>query len=293
MRITFWHSDKPRERLLADAWADGARLAGDQVELRRLEPEPVAAECEVAVMFGVKSRELYRVHWQAGAHIVYVDKGYTRHKIADPTGLWEYWRVAVDAHHPTSRLMERNCPPDRWERLGLHVKDWRAPHARQPFLLAGSSAKYHQFYGLSDPTEWAGKVIRVLRAHFPERPVIYRPKPSWKDAVPIADSVYSDGSQQLDELLRDCYALVTHGSNAVFEACLAGVPTVVLGDAVTRPISTTELGQLTRAGDPYIASREDRTRLLRNLAYFQWTLAEIARGDCWRFIRPMIYGRAQ
>lgn len=292
MRITFWHSSKPRERILADAFADGARLAGDSVELRELQPEPVAADCDVAVMFGVKSRELYRVHWQAGAHVVYIDKGYTRHKIGDPTGLWEYWRVSVDAHHPTSRLLERNCPSDRWDALCLGVNDWRRARPGQPFLLAGSSAKYHQFYGLSDPTSWATKVVRVLAAHFPDRPIIYRPKPSWKDAEPIPGTIYSDGAQSLDGLLTDCYAMVTHGSNAVFEALLAGVPSVVLGDAVTRPISTQDLETLIRAGGPYMAPLEDRLHLLRNLAYFQWTLAEMARGDCWRFLRPMIYGRA-
>lgn len=295
MKVTFWHSDKPRERLLANAWKDGVLSGGrgDVVELRPLLPEPQVADCDVAVMFGVKSRELFRQHWDAGAHVIYVDKGYARHKANDPTGLWEYWRVAIDSHQPTARLYERECPPDRWNRLGLTIKPWffKTRQAQQRILLAGSSQKYHDFYGLSDPTQWAGKVIRSLREMAPGQEIIYRPKPSWRDAVPIGGSTWGGGdAQSIDQVLERVDVLVTHGSNAVFDAMLAGVPQIVLGDAVTRQISTTTLSN----DDPWprYASDDERAHWAHNLAYFQWTLAEIAMGECWRWLRPMIYGHA-
>lgn len=298
MRVTFWHSDKPRERLLANAWKDGVQALGkgDTVELRALQPDPVAADCDVAVMFGVKSRELFRAHWNAGAHVVYVDKGYARHKAQDPTGLWEYWRVAVDAHQPTERLYDRECPPDRWNRLGLTMKPWRthaaSGHWAQPwrFLIAGSSQKYHDFYGLSDPTQWAFKVVRALHEMQPGCEVIYRPKPSWREAVPVPGSTWGGGDrEQLETVLERVDCLVTHGSNAVFDAMLAGVPQIVLGDAVTRQLSTTVLDAVEVW--PRRASQAERDRWAHNLAYFQWTLAEISMGECWRWLRPMIYGR--
>ncbi len=291
MRVTVWHSDKPRERLFANAWKDGVLARGDVCELRSLQPEPVAADCDVAVMFGVKSRALYRAHWDAGAHIVYVDKGYARHKVNDPTGLWEYWRVAVDAHQPTERLYERHCPPDRWDRLGLTLKPWKTlPDAGGRFLLAGSSQKYHDFYGLSDPTQWATKVVRALKLMAPSWQVLYRPKPSWKDAVPIAGTEWGGGDETIDQALERSDVLVTHGSNAVFDAMLAGVRTIVLGDAVTRQISTTDLDRV--AVWPKPVTDADRLRWAHHLAYFQWTLAEISMGECWRWLRPMIYGKA-
>lgn len=296
LRVTVWHSDKPRERLFANAWKDGVLARGDVCELRPLLPVPEAADCDVAVMFGVKSRALFREHFNAGAHVIYVDKGYARHKTGDPTGLWEYWRVAVDAHQPTARLYERECPPDRWKRLGLTMKPWRqgwgGPDGIYRFVLAGSSQKYHDFYGLSDPTEWARKVVRALKLMAPGCEVIYRPKPSWKDAVPIPGSIWGGGdAQPLDKVLEGVNCLVTHGSNAVFDAMLAGVPQIVLGDAVTRQISTTVIEE---NPDPWPRhpSQEERERWAHNLAYFQWTLAEIAMGECWRWLRPMIYGPA-
>lgn len=285
MRVTFWHSDKPRECILADAFADGVRLAGDSCELRRLLPEPEVAACDVAVMVGVKSRRLYRAHWDQGIHVVYVDKGYSRHAAAGHVKIWEYWRVAIDAHHPTADLMARPCPADRWDALGLEWKPWRK--AGGFVLLAGSSAKYHEFYGLKDPTAWARKVSAEVRA-LTAMPVVYRPKPSWHDAVAITGTTFSGSEQTIEQALAGAWCVLTHGSNAVFEAQLLGVPTVVLGEAVSQPLSSRSIPDILQ---PHLAPEELRRQWFQNLAYYQWTLPEMSAGNCWRWIRPLIYGR--
>jgi hypothetical protein len=71
------------------------------------------------------------------------------------------------------------------------------------------------------------------------------------------------------------HALITYGSNACFEAMLAGVPSIVIGDAVMRPVSSTSLAEIER---PRFASEDDRLSLLSALAYCQFRLHEIAIG---------------
>lgn len=284
MRVTFFHSDKPREHLLADAFAQGVRAAGDTVELRALTPTVEVAECDVACMVGVKSRELYRAHWDRGTHVIYLDKGYTRHAAPGPVKLWEYWRVAVDAHHPTARLMKIARPGDRAERLGLVMLPWRKKGSQ--IVVAGSSQKYHDFYGLRHPTQWASKVIKQIQGIDPKRPIVYRPKPSWREAVAIEGSTFSQGGEIYD-VLAGAWCLVTHGSNAVFEAVLSGIPCVVLGDAVAKPISSEKLEDLV---DPFLATYNERHQWLANLAYCQWTLPEFASGEAWGYIRPQVFG---
>lgn len=308
MRIAFWHSDKPRERLLADAFAQGARAHGDVVEFHPLEPEPRVVDCDVACMVGVKSRELFRAHFNAGSHVLYFDKGYTRHAARSPVKLWEYWRVALDAHQPTDRLQRMTLTNgDRWDRLGLVMQPWRrandtvdtttlsdlevvrravAGSAPGHIVLAGSSQKYHDFYGLKDPTSWARKVVAALRAET-RREIVYRPKPSWKDAVPIEGTRFSSGEESIEEVLAGAWAVVTHGSNACFEAVLAGVPVVVLGDAVAKPISSTAISEIE---SPRLAPYIDRLQWAARLAYWQWTMPEFASGEAWRFLRPQVFG---
>lgn len=283
MRVTFWHSDKPREHLLADAFAAGVRThADDTCELRPLQPHIVVAACDVAVMVGVKSRELYQAHWAAGIHVIYLDKGYTRHSIPGPVKVWEYWRTAIDAHHPTGRLMRVARPDDRAERLGLVLQPWRKKGSR--IVLAGSSLKYHDFYGLRHPTTWAQKLVKQIQT-VSELPIVYRPKPSWREAVPIDGTEFSrDGD--ITEVLENAWCLVTHGSNAVFEAAINGIPSVVLGDAVAKPISSQTIEEIP---NPKLASYADRHQWLANLAYCQWTLEEMASGEAWSILRPQLF----
>lgn len=282
MRVAFLASDKPRERVLADAFLEGAARHGHEVQQIQLTGESILPDADVIAVVGVKSRNLYQENQKAGRYVVMLDKGYTRHR--GPQGrTWEYWRIAVNDHHPTRHLELMHCPADRWSRLGLDVRPWRRKGGH--IVLAGSSAKYHEFYGLANPTTYAKRVVKRLRRHT-DRPIVYRPKPSWRDAVPIEGTEYSTSSQAISEVLDSAYALVTHGSNACFEAMVLGVPSLILGNGVAKPISSISEKVINKIR---LAPDAERMRLLHNLAYCQWTLPEFASGEAWETIKWMIY----
>lgn len=284
MKIVFHYSDKARERILADAFAAGAKTHGDDVELRALTPEKEVIDCDVAVMVGVKSRELYEAHWKAGVHVLMVDKGYIRARVDSPVRQWEYWRLSLDAHHPTRWLSRMQKPGDRWARFGLQFQPWR--EQGQHVLFAGSSEKYHNFYGLPHPTEYAKRTVKHLRKTT-DRRIVYRPKPTWREAVPVKGADFSKPPEYITGALQNAHAMVTHGSNACFEAILAGVPCIVLGDAVAKPISSTEIADVEQ---PRLASDAERQQWFANLAYLQWNLREMASGEAWQHMRGFVYG---
>lgn len=284
MRVCFYRSSKPREGNLAEAFVEGLRVHGDEGVIRTLDGEPqIADDCEVACMVGVKSKALFDANWRAGVHTLMLDKGYSRHKAPGPVRGWEYWRVAVDAHHPTANLMKVSRPSDRFDRLGFEILPWR--ETGQHILLAGSSAKYHEFYGLKEPTTYAKEIVRQLRA-ITERPIIYRPKPSWRDAVEITKTRFSALPETILDVLADAWVTVTHGSNACFESVINGIPCIVLGDGVAKPLSSTDLADVV---SPRIASDTERHAWACNLAYQQWTLSELYSGEAWTTIKGQIY----
>lgn len=285
MRIAFYCSDKPREHLLADAVLMGARRHGHETFEVALGAEPEPGAFDVVCLVGVKSRERFQAQHRAGAHVIYFDKGYSRHKSRGALAGWEYWRVAIDAHHPTERLRALTMPHDRWEKLGIRINAWHRRRDTGPVIIAGSSLKYHEFYGLKHPTTYAKEIVSQLRA-LTDRPLIYRPKPSWREAVAIKKAAFSRLPETLDDLLNSAHVLVTHGSNACYEAVLAGVPSIVLGDGVAKPLSSTILNAVE---EPLMAGEEDRLRWAANLAYFQWTLAEFASGEAWDFLGEQLH----
>lgn len=271
MKFIFYASDKPREQDLAKAFQTGAILHGHECHIRRLTDglEP----CDWAMMVGVKSARLWQECLKAGIKPAMADKGYSRHK----RGGWcEYWRISFGAHNPTlTTLTKCGYPSDRFDSLGFDVKPWR--ESGNHILICGSSEKYHSFYGLDHPNRWAKRVVARIREHS-GRPIIYRPKPSWKGAEPIEGTIFSDSKQALSEVLTDCHCVVTHGSNASFEAALFGIPSVVLGEAVMRPESSISLKDIEH---PYMGNRQ---RIFNAVAYHQWTNAELANGEAFKTI---------
>jgi len=279
MNIAFFANDKKREQDLAEAFIAGVEKRGDKgfvfktIENDARFPVPWP---DVVAMVGVKSRDRYRECQDKGIHTIMLDKSYQRH------GGWEWWRCAINAHHPTATLMDINRPRDRM--ADVELSDWRKPTKRGHIVIAGSSAKYHRFYDLPEPTKWATDLVAEIRKHT-DRPIIYRPKPSWHDAVPIDGTSYSKLPDTIGDVLKGAHALVTHGSNACFEAVVAGVPCIILGDGVAKPISSTDIADIER---PYLAPNYDRQRWLAALSYCQWTLEEFKSGEAWAEIRPQI-----
>lgn len=280
MKVRFWMSDKGRERILSEAFLEGVKAHGDEVDARPLGAE-FTPDCDVAVMVGVKSNLLWRQHTRAGIIPIYCDKGYDRHSRKDDVRGWEYWRVAVGAHQPTAKFRP-DYPGDRLAQRAWEFKPWRE-NGKQ-IVIAGSSAKYHAFYDLKHPNEWTPKLVKCLEG-MSKREIVYRPKPSFHEAVPVTGSRFSVGTSISDDI-RFAHCLVTHGSNACFDAMLMGVPSIILGEAVMKPISSTDLAELET---PRLASDGEREAVLRFLAYCQWTQIEFLDGKAWQTIRRQIF----
>ena len=152
-------------------------------------------------------------------------------------------------------------------------------------MYLGSSAKYHAIAGLGDPNDTAALIVSELRK-LTDRPIYYRPKPSYDGARPV-EGAYFDQPQHvpIDKMLKNAWCAVTHGSNACFEAVLNGIPCIVLHDAVARPISSRKLKDV---NSPYLASDEEVQQWLNNLAWCMFTEEEMLRGLAWEVLEPRL-----
>lgn len=284
MKVRFWYGEKPRERIFCEAFSAGVAIHGDEIEKRRLDEDIPIDDVDVAVMIGVKSVKLFQAHWRAGVHTILIDKGYHRASLPGSARGWIYWRVAVDGHQCTHYLMDRAFPSDRAMKVCWQLSRWR--RSGRQILFAGSSQKYHDFVDAGSATRYAEKMIRRI-GKLSDREIVYRPKPSWTGAEPIEGSTFQKEHISPWSSLAGAWATVTHGSSLCVESVLAGVPVIVLGEAVAKPISSTVIEDIE---NPRLASEEERWQWLSNLAYQQWTLHEFASGEAWKYIRPVIYG---
>lgn len=295
LKVAFFRSDKTRERVVADAFIAGINKYGDRGiiisdnDLKAMRGMmPAKTDIDVAVIMGISraAKRYFEEFLAAGRHIVYLDKGLTRHG-DDKYGnrLPKYYRVSVDAFQATEYFMKKDRLPDRWEALGYDIKPWQEVGPDGHIVVAGGSEKYsfwHQHEG--GATGWAWRVIDEVRK-YTKRPIIYRPKPSWAEAVPIKGTRFSRPPTILTQELSGCHALITFGSNSAVTAICQGVPAFVLGDGLAKPMS---LADLAKIETPYYPSDEERARWARCLAYCQWSLDEMTSGEAWKILREEI-----
>lgn len=275
MKVRLYTSFKEKEHRVIEAFADGVRSC-DLAELRGITPEPRDYDCDVAVVFGVKGRNLFKAYRNVSYPVVMLDKAFL------PGNRWEYIRASVNAHQPTEYLMDIQRPFDRLERLGIAVKPWRRDGH---IVIAGSSEKYHAFHGLCEPNEYAEFMVREIREYDRARHIVYRPKPTWRGGRAISGASFSGRDESLEQVLRNASVLVTHGSGASINAIIAGVPCIVLGGGVAAAVSSAHISDVLA---PMQCSDDDRMQWLANLAYCQWTREELRSGMAWQHIRAEI-----
>lgn len=298
MKLTFYAADKPRERTLAESMKAGCAQHGDELVIKPLtvfsddgeaqyhDIEPDTSN-DVICIVGVKgySKQILASHWKAGIHTLYFDKGYTRGRtISGGVKGHAHWRISVNSFQPLHYFRKIKRPGDRWAKVGFKIKTID-PKPGGHIVYAGSSQKYCDWHNLGDCTGYARKLIKRARKLIPRRKIIYRPKPSWKDAVPIDGTVFSRAPRSINDELQGASVLITHGSNAALDALRMGVPAITLGDAIVSPLCSRSVDQIK---NPKLPTKADLTQLCYDLAYCQWTTHEMYNGKAWANLKEVI-----
>lgn len=264
MKVVVYEPDyDPLHRRLLRALARG--IPGAVVrDARAYEP------CDVAVIFGLKKNsfpkswakgEIVRQH--AGRPVLVLERGYVRRD--------EYWSLGWNGINGRADHVNEDAPSDRWAALGVELRPW---HGGDYFLVAGQ-VPWDVSVQHTDHRAWCRQTVAVLAGAGVE--VRFRPHPL---AVKRgADYGVPDRFLRPDAPLERAAAVVTFNSNLGVDATLAGTP-----------VSATDEGSMARAValpsalavlNGAAAWRPDRTRWAAELAYAQWTEAELASGAAW------------
>jgi hypothetical protein len=265
---------QPRSRVICRAMVDGLKVCG--VPFKETPEEHYCGPtADIAVFYGLHGRlsDAFIEYRRTGRKAVYVDLGFWCRTAGGK--LYGYHKVAVNSRHPTAYFQNRQKTSNRFAKLSVPILPWRK--GGRHILVAGMGAKASAVEGFK-PTQWEEAAIREIR-RYSDRPIIYRPKPSWRGATPIDGTIFDDGNADLNQVLGDCHAVVSHHSNVCVDAILAGIP-AFCWHGVAVPMS---LRDLTLIETPlYLDGREEWAW---NIAYTQWRPDEMSMGDTWRYLQ--------
>ncbi len=285
MHVAIYEQTSTRSKKLCAAMFEGFRNSKDSADVLPISSYSTGGlDYAWSIFYGQANggKELLQKQGSRLRDVLYIDLGYWKRKIgSDQFG--GHHKVAWNDIHPNKQL-EFEVDDKRFKKLGLHIQEKRKTNG-QNILLAGLSEK-GAFINGYQPYEWEKRTIAEIKKHT-DRPIIYRPKPSWRRARPILGTIFSSRLEPLEKVLANTHCVVSHHSNVNTDAMLLGIPAYTkYGVAKDLCYGMDELDGIEEAKCP---SYEERYNLFCKMSYCQWNLDEMRSGEAWRWFRGNIY----
>lgn len=249
----------PRIHRMGNAFAQGCARHGIPCRVIPVGAPPPPADLVWVYGLG-PALPAFEAH--AGAVRVVGDKGYfAEHKIQP-----KYLRVSVNAQQPDAHLKAVPHPADRWNRLGIRVHP--VAERGKYILLCGIGPKQAARHGLAYG-EWERTTYARLKA-LTDLPILVREKPKNPAISGLPRCTHAAAS----EAIRGAWAVVCMTGNIGVDAILEGVPVIAESGPgrVYYPVGLEHINSI----EPL--APDARAQALSDIAYWQWTLPEMADG---------------
>ena len=267
----------------------------DCIEIGKINSKDLIEQYDFVIIFGVTSKRVKFFAEEANVGLVFIDKSHIRTCKFRDLNQDSFLRITVNSWNPFKHYERFE---NRWGERSNIIQNYDGlkpsfyPNGLAPFnregsgvLFVGSSEKYHKYHKLPEPTEYAQSVMKQIKK-YTDMEIIYRPKRTWRGKVPIYGTKWEGKGRDFYELISrvNPSCIVTHGSGACIDAMYLGYPAIILGDAATKPISSTEIGDI---NNPYLASDLERKKLANSLGFFNWKIREMRDGLMWNELKPI------
>jgi len=212
--------------------------------------------CDVLILYGLGGAYRFSAaegHLQQGKNFIAWDLPYWQRN-------GKTFRMSVNGNHPREVMWGEYPGSARFDAAGLTTGKTGNPEG--PILLIGNGPKSNAV----GADGWARRKSKEIRQTFPDKRIVYRPKPK----RPHEDGViYHDVSEgPLDELLHIASLVVCRHSNVAIDACRMGVP-VVCDAGAAASIYPSKLADFERQ-----PSEALRIEFLHRLAWWQYATQE-------------------
>lgn len=171
-----------------------------------------------------------------------------------------------------------NSPPDRWQLHGYQslLEEWSGGD----YVLLTMQAPWDAVFRKTKTNyEKIAKQIRDLGFD-----VRIRPHPTFKRAVVEGYEMIDLSKESIYESCKNALATVTVTSTSSIDSIFAGTPAVTLDSrSIARPVSMHSIDCLKNINYP------DIQQWTYNLAYCQWSLDELARGETWEHFSKKLF----
>jgi len=266
MKIILYHNTAKHQIEHINLFAQGLRRHGYDFEMGN---QRRPAECDLAVFWSAHFQHLIETQEHAGKDYIILERGY----FGDRN---EMTSIGFNGLNGRANFLNDNSDGDRWNALGGQYLPWKADG---DYILVMGQVMGDASLKNVDFIHWIRSANYELQFLY-EKPIVCRPHPlqSAKNRHSPCHDFENVSTKTLAEDLKSAFCVVTYNSNSGVDAAMAGVPVVACDfGSMAWPIAAQGIREKLK--------RPDRKQWAHNLAYCQWTDAEIKGGDAWDHLK--------
>ena len=189
------------------------------------------------------------------------------------------WKVGVNGVNGLGYFGPTGMDNTRRKKLGINPNPWKK---KNEIVICTQHASSCQWEKMIPIDQWVTNVVKELRNHT-DRPIKIRTHPRYpirmnltlqkviienaRSVVGISDSINFKNS------ISDAWAVINWNSNPGVISALHGVPVFVSTESLAAPVGNLNFGEIENPITP------DREQWANDLAYTEWTVDEIRRGE--------------
>ena len=224
-------------------------------------------------------QKLFKTQSERGGSILVMDSGYLKRLSHIEDMNKAYYSLGFNGLNGRAKFTYKDMPSDRWDKLNIELKPWR---------LEGRHILYCSQYQFDASVQHVSYVkleknTLIKLNSYTDKKVIFRPHPK-KQRIHAVDGIVL--SRNLDSPIEkdfeDCHLVCVFNSNSAVEAVINGIPVLSIDEGcLVKPRGLTS----ENVCSPKVFDRECWKN---NLAYSQWTIEEMLRGEALYHINEVL-----
>jgi len=220
---------------------------------------------------------IYQHYRQLGKPVIMIDVGLIQRN--------HTWRISLDGD---AYLAGTGHSAARAQEFGIMCRPWT--QRGRDIVLALQRSDSNQWNSMPDPKIWLKHTVAEIQAHT-HRPIVIRSHPraplTWhpENTVLVAPKHLPGTYDDFDfpHCLHNAWAVVNWNSTPGILSVIHGVPAFVGPSSLARPVANTDLALIETPGRP------DREQWVNDLAWTEWTVEEIRRGEPQKFLLDLLH----
>lgn len=195
------------------------------------------------------------------------------------------WRIMLDGN---AYVAGRGHDCHRRNQMALTLQDWKSAGSHVVVALQRSDS--HQWQSMPDTVSWLTNIVDVIRQHT-SRPILIRPHPRFPMSGKFLDAVFDQPRHipntyddfNFSQCLHTAWAVVNWNSTPGILSVLQGVPAFVGPSSLAAPVANADLALIETP------CRPNREQWANDLAWTEWTVEEIRRGEPQKFLLELLH----